>query len=73
MARMKRHVVASTPAPAASTALHPAPFYPGKFHLFHFHFELLKICLYFAVFTFREFTPLYVTEGRPCRWPALVV
>jgi hypothetical protein len=71
MARMKRHLVASTPAPAASTAPHPAPFYPGKFH--YFHFELLKICLYFAVFTFREFTPLYVTEGRPRRWPALVV
>jgi hypothetical protein len=55
MARMERHLVASTPAPAASTAPHPAPFYPGKFHSFHFHFELLKICLYF---TFRGFTPL---------------
>jgi hypothetical protein len=73
MARMERHLVASTPAPAASTAPHPAPFYPGKFHLFHFHFELLKISLYFAFFTFREFTPLYATQGRPHRWPALVV
>jgi hypothetical protein len=58
MARMERHLVALTPAPAASTAPDQAPFNPGKFHSFHFHFELLKICLYFAVFTFRGFTPL---------------
>jgi hypothetical protein len=58
MARMERHLVASIPAPAASSAPHHSPFHPGKFHSFHFHFELLKICLYFAVFTFRGFTPL---------------
>jgi hypothetical protein len=57
MARMERHLVASTSAPATSTAPHPAPFYPGKFHSFHFHFEFLKICLYFTVFTFRGFYP----------------
>jgi hypothetical protein len=73
MARMERHLVASTHAPAALTAPYPVPFYPGKFHSFHFHFELLKICLYFAVFMFREFTPLYVTEGPSRRWPARVV
>jgi hypothetical protein len=50
MARMERHMVASTPAPVASSAPHHAPFNLGKFHSFHFHFELLEICSYFAVF-----------------------
>jgi hypothetical protein len=57
MARMERHFAASTPAPATSSAPHSAPFYPGEFQSFHFHFELLKICLYFTVFTFRGFYP----------------
>jgi hypothetical protein len=71
MARMECHLVASTPASAASTAPHPAPFYPGKFHSLHFHFELLKICLYFTVFTFRGFCPFITlqkgghVDGRP--------
>ena len=55
MARMERHFAASTPAPATSSATHPAPYYPGEFQLFHFHFELLKISLYFTFFTFRDF------------------
>jgi hypothetical protein len=52
-------MVASTPASATSSAPHHAPFNLGKFHSFHFHFELLKIFLYFTVFTFRGFTPLF--------------
>jgi hypothetical protein len=38
MARMERHMVASTPAPVASSAPQHAPFSPGKFHSFHFPF-----------------------------------
>jgi hypothetical protein len=58
MARMERHM-ASTPAPAALSVPHHVPFNPGRFHSFHFHFELLEICSYFAVFPcFRGFTPL---------------
>jgi hypothetical protein len=41
MARMERHMVASTPAPVTSSAPHHAPFSQGKFRSFHFHFELL--------------------------------
>jgi hypothetical protein len=60
MARMDCHMVASTPAPVASSAPHHAPFSQGKFRSFHFHFELLEICSYFAVFhVFRGFTPLF--------------
>jgi hypothetical protein len=63
---MERHMVASTPAPVASSVPHHAPFNPGEFHSFHFHFELLEICSYFAVFhVFREFTPLF------CLWKDL--
>jgi hypothetical protein len=60
MARMEHHMVASTPAPVASSVPHHALFNPGKFHSFHFYFELLEICSYFAVFhVFRGFTPLF--------------
>jgi hypothetical protein len=38
MARMERHMVASTPAPVASTAPHHAPFRQGNFRSFHLHF-----------------------------------
>jgi hypothetical protein len=53
-------MMASTPAPMASSAPHHAPFSQGMFHSFNFHFELLEICLYFVVFhVFRGFTPLF--------------
>jgi hypothetical protein len=38
MARMERHMVASTPASVVSTVSHHAPFSQGKFRSFHFHF-----------------------------------
>jgi hypothetical protein len=38
MAKMERHMVASTPAPVVSTAPHHTPFRQGKFCSFHFHF-----------------------------------
>jgi hypothetical protein len=38
LARMERRMVASTPAPAASSAPHHAPFSQGKFHSFSFSF-----------------------------------
>jgi hypothetical protein len=66
MAKMEHHMVASAPASVVSSAPHHASFNPGKFHSFHFHFELLEICLYFAVFhVFRGFTPLF------CVWKDL--
>jgi hypothetical protein len=73
MARIERHMVASTPAPAALSTPHHAPFNPDKFHSFHFHFELLKICSYFAVFHVLGDLPLYYVmeslgghvDGRP--------
>jgi hypothetical protein len=53
MARMERHLAASTPAPATSSATHSAPFYSGEFHSFiHFHSELLKFAYVFRNFTF---------------------
>jgi hypothetical protein len=71
MARMEHHFAASTPAPATSSAPHSAPFYPGEFQ--SFHFELLKICLYFTVFTFRGFYPCIslpaLVRVRSVTWP----
>jgi hypothetical protein len=77
MARMERHMVASTPAPVTSSVPHHAPFSQGKFRSFHFHFELLEICSYFAVFhVLWGFTPLFCLwkelGGHVAGWPQLV-
>jgi hypothetical protein len=64
-------MVASTPASVASSATHHAPFSQGKFHSFHFHFELFEICSYFAVFhVFRGFAPLFCYEKI---WAAMLM
>jgi hypothetical protein len=64
MARMERHLAASTSAPATSSATHSAPFYPGEFQSFYFH-SIVEICLCFTVFYVSTFL-------SPKSLPALV-
>jgi hypothetical protein len=49
MTRMERHLAASTPAPATSSATHSVPFYSGEFHSFIFTLNCWNLPMFYGI------------------------